>query len=292
MKSKLIKLSIALAGIMSAAAITAVVPAGTVGTLGSVATVVHAEMWDDDTTINKNWVVNGDLDISGWCNCYIRNNSVIIVNGNVSVGNYSTLTLDSGSLLIVYGYIHLSEYANFYGGTVRLTRSLSEGGGNTVTTKIVTDPNMDRIGYVAENAEHYEYFTSNGSGYYTFNGSDFVETTEAAVSKTKPATATYRQATATYRQVGTNYDAEFSGDKQASLWKVTVTPGTDTVTSLSVKVNEKTPDAPLSSETGFSGNGGIVFGVVLNGIASDFNGNFVALVNGEAVTTTADATIE
>jgi len=43
MKSKLTKVSIALAGIMSAVAIASVVPAGTVGTLGSVATVAHAE---------------------------------------------------------------------------------------------------------------------------------------------------------------------------------------------------------------------------------------------------------
>ena len=94
-------------------------------------------------------------------------------------------------------------------------------------------------------------------------------------------------ATATYAQVGDDYDAEFSGDNQASLWKVTVTPGTDTVTSLSVKVNEKTPDAPLSIGTSFSGGGSIVFGVVLNGIAADVQ-SFKALVNGNAVTTTVE----
>ena len=97
-----------------------------------------------------------------------------------------------------------------------------------------------------------------------------------------------KSATATYKQVGKDYDAEFSGDTQASLWKVTVTPGADAVTELNVSVKGKSAAKPLKSETAFSGDGGIVFGVVLNGIASDFNGNFAALVNGEAVTTTVE----
>ena len=94
-------------------------------------------------------------------------------------------------------------------------------------------------------------------------------------------------ATATYAQVGEDYDAQFVGDGTASLWKVTVTPGTDTIETLSVKVNEKTPDAPLSDTTQFSGKSEIVFGVVLNGIATDVQ-TFTALVNGEEVTTTLE----
>ena len=97
-------------------------------------------------------------------------------------------------------------------------------------------------------------------------------------------------ATATYAQVGKDYSSNTAVDNKASLWKVTVTPGTDTIETLSVKVNGKTPEAPLSDTTQFSG-GSIIFGVVLNGTAADVE-SFNALVNGKAVTTTAEATVE
>ena len=116
------------------------------------------------------------------------------------------------------------------------------------------------------------------------NGTD-----DTADDKTATCTVTVvkKAAKATYSQVGADYPKQFATDRQASLWKVTVTPGTDAITSLSVKVNEKTPDAPLSDTTLFSGKSEIIFGVVLNGVAADVQ-TFAALVNGEAVTTTAE----
>ena len=81
------------------------------------------------------------------------------------------------------------------------------------------------------------------------------------------------------------HDAEFSGDKQ--LWKVSVTLGSDAITELNVSVNGKSAAESLISDTVFNGEGDIVFGVVLNGIATDVQ-TFIALVNGDAVDTTVE----
>ena len=94
-------------------------------------------------------------------------------------------------------------------------------------------------------------------------------------------------ASATYAQVGEDYTSQTAENNTASLWRVTVTPGDTAITSLSVEVNGKTPDAPLSDTTKFSGGGDVSFGVVLNRGAADVT-SFVALVNGEAVDTTLE----
>ena len=89
-------------------------------------------------------------------------------------------------------------------------------------------------------------------------------------------------ATAAYEQVGEDYEPTSDGDKTASLWKVNVIPGTDAVTELNVEVNGRRAAEALKSDTAFSGEGGIVFGVVLNKGAADVE-SFKVLVNGVAV---------
>lgn len=105
----------------------------------------------------------------------------------------------------------------------------------------------------------------------------------------KSVTVTIRSANATaaYKQVGGDITTE-TGDSQkdtASIWQVTVTPGADPITTLSVEVNGRQPKTPLSLDTTFSGGSGIVFGVVLNKGAADVK-TFTALVNSKEVETT------
>lgn len=89
--------------------------------------------------------------------------------------------------------------------------------------------------------------------------------------------------TAAYEQVGEDYEPTSDGDKTASLWKVTVIPaGTEAVTELNVEVNGRRAAEALKSDTAFSGEGGIVFGVVLNKGAADVE-SFKVLVNGAAI---------
>ena len=99
---------------------------------------------------------------------------------------------------------------------------------------------------------------------------------------------TSKPATATYAQVGGDYDPQFDGDTAASVWKVTVTPGSDAITSLSVKVNgDKEPNNKLPETAQLSGMSEVVFGVVVNAEHSAVT-SIAALVNGKAVVTTAE----
>lgn len=241
MNSKFKKLSIALAGIMSAAAITAVVPMGTGATFGSMATVAHA------ATTTVTWSSS---------------------EGNFNTGGVNVFT--------DVGWDDEWQFALY-----------SEGGTFTTSlgnfTKIeVSGGWLDGFAGTGWNGRTW---TGNASsvafaGRMTDDGGDDPFTITFTIESEDPATATYTQ-------VGTDYPAEFSGDRQASLWKVTVTPGTDTIETLSVKVNGNEPDNPLSDTTQFSGKSEIVFGVVLNGIATDVQ-TFKALVNGAEVTTTLE----
>ena len=210
MNSKLKKLSIALAGIMSAAAITAVVPAGTVGTLGSVATVAHAdteffgyEEISTDTVYNDNVIVpEGSIVEFGTAN----DRCIIEINGNLTLKQTvqedpedpdSTIEggliyLNGGSLLIVNGDLTLESGSMllFTGVTekVIVTGNVDVHYGASLDGDYLVETSLQDITYVPANDNHYEYFTS-GSKLYTLNGSTLVETTESAVSKTQPSTA-------------------------------------------------------------------------------------------------------
>ena len=210
MNSKLKKLSIALAGIMSAAAITAVVPAGTVGTLGSVATVAHAETeLDGYVEIETDTVYNDDVIVTTGSIVEFGTEGhrcIIEINGNLTLKQTvqedpedpdSTIEggiiyVNSGSLVIVKGNLILESGSCLLDdkGTekVIVTGNVDKHYGAVMSEDYLVETSLQDITYVPANDNHYEYFTS-GSKLYTLNGSTLEETTESAVSKTQPSTA-------------------------------------------------------------------------------------------------------
>ncbi len=207
MNSKLKKLSIALAGIMSAAAITAVVPAGTVGTLGSVATVAHADTELFDAEISTDTVYNDNVTVSTegvvWFGTE-NHRCIIVINGDLTLEESfwdeemeddipgGLVYVNAGSLVIVNGDLHCKSGSSLLNdlGTekVIVTGTVTIDYAAVVSYELLYDTSLQDITYVPENDNHYAYFTSD-TKLYTFNGSTFVETTEAAVSKTQPSTA-------------------------------------------------------------------------------------------------------
>ena len=82
-------------------------------------------------------------------------------------------------------------------------------------------------------------------------------------------------ASATYTQVGTDFDPQFSGDKAASLWKLTVEPGSDAITSVTVKIKNDAGEsrgADDKFETPAISGGPVVFAVAVNLAADDIAG--------------------
>ena len=97
-------------------------------------------------------------------------------------------------------------------------------------------------------------------------------------------------ASAVYVQVGGDFTSETESDNIASLWSITVTPGSDAVTSLGVKVKDSegilhgTDDV---YETPAVSGGSIVAGIVVNHPAADVAG-ITAVVNGGEVAAETD----
>ena len=271
-----------------------------VTTLGGMATVAHAETtWnydiDSDTVINDDVVVpmNKQLGIGYYNRC------VVIINGSLTLeAGTEDLWYDAeedewddfgddggwiypfnGSLLIINGDLNVNKKCDAYvynydmGSRIIVTGSINNNGGEVEKGVITTS--LSSIGYVADTDANYEYFTSGGK-VYTFNGSEFVETTLDAVAKSTPATATYAN-------VG-DYPAQFAGDTPASAWSVTVTPGSDTIENIDVKVNGQSSNEGAWNGMNITG-GTVVFGVAVN-LAADAVNSVTAVVNGSDVTTT------
>ncbi len=103
-------------------------------------------------------------------------------------------------------------------------------------------------------------------------------------------TGDYTPATATYEQVGEDYATE-TGDESvdaASVFKLTITAGTDAITSVGVKVNgvEANEGTIALDQTVITG-GSTVFAVVVNAAASEVK-SMTAVINGANVTATID----
>lgn len=94
-------------------------------------------------------------------------------------------------------------------------------------------------------------------------------------------------ATAAYEQVGEDYEPTSDGDKTASLWKVNVIPGDDTITSLDVKVNGRGSDEGEWTDIPAITNGPVVFAVAVNLAAADVS-SVTAVVNGADIAATAE----
>lgn len=89
-------------------------------------------------------------------------------------------------------------------------------------------------------------------------------------------------ATATYEKVG-DYPAQFSGDKPASAWSVTVTPGKSTIDTIDVKVNDKGSEEGTWNGVNITGEP-VVFAVAVNLAAADVS-SVTAVVNGYDIIT-------
>ena len=94
----------------------------------------------------------------------------------------------------------------------------------------------------------------------------------------------YVPATATYEQVGA-YDAQFDGDTAVSLWRVNVKTGTDSITSLDVKLGEYSSDDDTYVPTITDGH--VVLGVITNLTSAGVKnlGGFTVFANEKAIQT-------
>jgi len=93
-------------------------------------------------------------------------------------------------------------------------------------------------------------------------------------------------ATATYAQVGEDYQPQFDGDTAASLWRVTVKAGSDSIETIDVKLGDIASEEKAQTlETPITTDAEIVLGVVTNlsGEAVNGMGGFTVMVNGEAL---------
>ena len=96
--------------------------------------------------------------------------------------------------------------------------------------------------------------------------------------------------TVIYKQVGEDFKSETETDNVASLWSVTVTPGDDAITSISVKVKDSKGQLHGTDEvydTPVCSGGDVAFGVVVNHPAADIAG-ITAVVNNKDVEAVAD----
>jgi len=244
MKTK--KLSIALAGIMSAAAIASAVPMGTGATFGSVATVAHAE------TTTVTWSSSA---------------------GNLNTGGVSVDT--------DYGYDGYEWKFAYYDESGTFTTSL----GNFTKIEIAGGY-IDGFGGTGWNGTGWSGRTWTGNdsrvffeGYLTDNYGNDPFTITFTIESEDPATATYTQ-------VGSDYTSETEFDNAASLWNVTVTAGDESIEKIDVKLGaitseegEQTLDTPIVTDAE------IVLGVITNLSGAEVNnmGGFTVMVNGKAL---------
>lgn len=90
-------------------------------------------------------------------------------------------------------------------------------------------------------------------------------------------------ATATIAHVK-DFTSETDTDTVASVWELLVTAGTDTITSVDVKVGEQTSTGGITTE--IAAGSPVTFGVVINKLKADVTGAITAVINGEDVETT------
>ncbi len=205
MNSKLKKLSIALAGIMSAAAITAVVPMGTVGTLGSVATVAHADTELYDEQISTDTVYNDNVTVPTVSTVWFGTEGhrcVVTINGNLTLEEGGQdpddpeieilgglVYVNVNSLVIVNGDLHCkggSCLLNDWGEErVIVTGNIQIDYGAAVDEELLFPTSLQNITYVPATTEQKEHFTSGGKAYIIV-GNGLVEASPADLATTIP----------------------------------------------------------------------------------------------------------
>ena len=127
-----------------------------------------------------------------------------------------------------------------------------------------------------------------------FSAASVVMTSYAAFTVTAFAeySSDYRtDPIATYMQAGNDFTSETATDNVASLWNVTVTPGSYSISSISVKVKDKEGNVHTTDdvyELPVISQGDVVFGVVVNHPASDVDG-ITAVVDGSDIEAVADS---
>ncbi|MBQ3427415.1 MAG: tyrosine-protein phosphatase [Clostridia bacterium] len=127
-----------------------------------------------------------------------------------------------------------------------------------------------------------------------FSAASVVMTSYAAFTVTAFAeySSDYRtDPIATYMQAGKDFTSETATDNVASLWNVTVTPGSYSISSISVKVKDKEGNVHTTDdvyELPVISQGDVVFGVVVNHPASDVDG-ITAVVDGSDIEAVADS---
>jgi len=94
---------------------------------------------------------------------------------------------------------------------------------------------------------------------------------------------------ASYELIRDEYVSDTMTDNNASLWQVTVNCGSNTVESISVRVNGKSPRDDKKIERNFT-NTAVVFGVVVSAFADKVT-DMKAIVNGNEVETTRSDTV-
>lgn len=79
------------------------------------------------------------------------------------------------------------------------------------------------------------------------------------------------------------YSTNTDTGKKASAWKVTVTPGTDAITNLNVRINNTPANETEGIPTPKISGGAVVFGIVVNILGNNDVTSVTAVVNGEDI---------
>ena len=159
--------------------------------------------------------------------------------------------------------------------TDNVTVTVKAADGTDFTAENVTPRNL-AVGY------------GEGSGRsYSFNGIDISGTANVANAEMYVLGTRTVEPTATYTQIG-DYTSETETDNVGSAFTFTVTPGSETIKTVSVKVNGVAADRTATTEIS---SGSAVFAVAVDA-AADSVTSITAVINGEDVQASKTTSIE